>query len=86
MYKFIRVTYFSHPLVWVSIRSVLFTGQFSDRTLTNCTLFLMASVRCDFRPQSVWSVFACGQKKMCAVGKNDTDRTKKSIFYVGIVL
>ena len=40
----------------------------------------MASVRCDFQPQSVWSVFACVAKKMRAVAKNNTDRTKKSIF------
>jgi hypothetical protein len=65
-----------------AIDCTIFTGLFSDRTLTDRTLFWMASVRCDFQHQPVWSVFACGRKKD-AVGKNNTDRKKKLIFSCG---
>jgi hypothetical protein len=41
-------------------RKHLFTGLFSNRMLTNRTLFWMVSGWCDLQPQVVWSVFVCG--------------------------
>ncbi len=58
-----------------------FTGLFSDRTLTDRTLFWMASVRCDFQHQSVWSVFACGRKKKCVRSEKTTLTERKKLFF-----
>jgi hypothetical protein len=63
-----------------------FTGLFSNRTLTDRTLFWMASVRCDFQHQPVWSVFACGRKKEACGRKKQHRPNEKIIFFVGSVL
>ena len=41
---------------------LVFRGVSTDGTLADRTLFWMASGWYDFKPQSVLSVFACGQK------------------------
>jgi hypothetical protein len=75
--------------------TLVFTGLFSDRTLTDCTLFWMVSWRCDIQPQDVWSVFACGPKNVCSWSKKRHRphakiefcvQSMRRIFYVGIVL
>ena len=83
------------PIETLRDPTLVFVGLFSNCTLTDRTLFWMASVRCDFQHQSVWSVFACGRKKDACGRKKQHRPNEKivffvrsvlSIFYVGIVL
>ena len=48
---------------------------FRPTTRSPTALFWMASGRCDFQPQSVWSVFACGR----AVGGEDILRWNSTL-------